>query len=79
MRIWESGEGKHGAIMLAARSGATVVPVYIPRKKRLFRRLHIVVGEPYVLSKDVRGKVAYEEKAEELMARIEALKGEYTA
>ena len=78
-RKQETGDAKNGAIMLAARSGAQVVPVYIPRKKRLFRRFHIVVGEPYVLDKDVRGKEAYAEKAEELMARIEDLKGEYTA
>ena len=73
-RLQETGEGKHGAVMLAARSGAQVVPVYIPRKKRLFRRMDIVVGEPYVLDRGLRGKEAYGEKAEELMARIEALK-----
>ena len=73
-RLQETGEGKHGAVMLAARSGARVVPVFIPRKKRLFRRMDIVVGEPYVLDRGLRGKEAYGEKAEELMARIEALK-----
>ncbi len=78
-RLQETGEGKHGAIMLAARSGAQVLPVYIPRKKRLFRRLDIVVGEPYTLERSLRGKEAYEEKAEELMGRIEALKEGYGA
>ena len=78
-RLQETGEGKHGAIMLAARSGAQVVPVYIPRKKRLFHRLHVTVGEPYALDRSLRGKEAYEEKAEDLMARIEALKDEASA
>ena len=78
-RRQEGGEGKHGAVMLAARSGAWVVPVYIPRKKRLFRRMDIIVGEPYIMDKGLRGKEAYEEKAEELMDRIESLKGEATA
>ena len=75
-RLQESGEGKHGAVMLAARTGAQVVPVYIPRRKRLFRRLDIVVGEPYVLAGNLRGKEAYEESADALMARIECLKDE---
>lgn len=78
-RLQETGEAKHGAIMLAARSGAQIVPVYIPRGKRLFRRLEIVVGEPYTLDPSLRGKAAYEEKAEELMNRIEALKDGYCA
>ncbi len=73
-RLREGGEGKHGAIMLAARSGAQLVPVYIPRRKRLFRRLDIVAGEPYVIGPNTRGKDAYEEGAAELMARIENLR-----
>ena len=75
-RLQESGDGKHGAVMLAARSGAQVVPVYIPRRKRLFRRLDLIVGEPYVLDRDIRGKDAYEQKSRELMNRIESLKDE---
>ena len=75
-RRQESGEGKHGAIMLAARSGAQVVPVYIPRRKKLFNKLDLVVGEPYILDRDIRGKDAYEEKSGELMDRIENLKNE---
>ena len=78
-RLQESGDGKHGAIMLAARSGAKVVPVYIPRKKRLFRRLDIVVGEAYMVDKSLHGRDAYEEQAGKLMERIEALKDELEA
>ena len=75
-RLQESGEGKHGAVMLAARTGAQVVPVYIPRHKRLFHRLDLVVGEPYIMDRNTRGKEAYEEKSCELMSRIEGLKDE---
>ena len=75
-RRQDEGEGKHGAIMLAARTGAQVVPVYIPRRKRMFRRLDLVAGEPYVLDKSIRGKDAYEEKSAELMEKIENLKDE---
>ena len=73
-RRQESGEGKNGAVMIAARTGARIVPVYIPRKKRLFHRLDVVVGEAYRLDRSLRGKEAYAEKAGELMSRIEALK-----
>lgn len=75
-RTQDIGEGKHGAIMLAAHSGARIVPVYIPRRKRLFHRLDLVVGEPYVLDRGLRGKEAYELRSAELMERIEGLKDE---
>ena len=75
-RRQESGEGKHGAIMIAARTGAQVVPVYIPRRKRMFHRLDLVVGEPYVVDKDIRGRDAYEAEAKKLMKKIESLKDE---
>ncbi len=78
-RLQESGDGKHGAIMLAARTGAQIVPVFIPRRKRLFGRLDLRVGEPYILERDIRGKEAYEKESAELMARIEALKDEVEA
>lgn len=72
-RLQESGEGKHGAVILAARSGAKLVPVYIPRRKRFFHRVDILVGEPYVIERTIRGKEAYEERADELMSKIEDL------
>ncbi len=43
----ELGEGKTGAAMLAIRSGAMVLPVYIPAKKRWFRPTKVVIGEAY--------------------------------
>lgn len=75
-RRQDSGEGKHGAVMLAARTGSQVLPVYIPRRKRIFHRLDLVVGEPYVLDTSIRGKDVYEEKSTEMMEKIENLKDE---
>ena len=37
---------KMGAGMLAARSQAPIVPVYIPGNKGLFKKTHIIIGKP---------------------------------
>ena len=41
------GEPKTGAAMLASRTGANVLPVYVPFKKRKFRWNHVYIGEAY--------------------------------
>lgn len=69
------GEAKAGAAMLAIRTGAPLVPVYIPTKKRWFRFTTVVIGEPYypqVESKKVSAE-EYRAVAEDLMGRIYAL------
>lgn len=77
-RVEEGGEGAAhaGAAMLAARTGVPVMPIYIPRKKRWFRRTTIVFGEPYY--PDFPGKRPtpedYARISAELMERIYALK-----
>ena len=38
---------KGGAAMIAIRTGATLVPVYVEQEKKLFRRHRIIFGEPY--------------------------------
>ena len=61
--------------MLAMRTGAPLVPVYIPPKKRWFRFTTVVIGEPYypqVESKKVSAE-EYRAIAEDLMERIYAL------
>ncbi len=71
------GEAKAGAAMLAVRTGAPLVPVYIPSKKRWFRFTCVVIGEPYhpqVESKKVSAE-EYRTIAEDLMERIYALEG----
>jgi 1-acyl-sn-glycerol-3-phosphate acyltransferase len=64
---------KTGAIMIASRTGAPVVPVYIPRNKRLFRANSVIVGTPYILE-HTSGAEARKAAANELMAKIAALK-----
>lgn len=68
-----------GAVVIAARAGVPVVPVYITTKKRIFRKNQVVFGEPYALEFAGR-KPTHEESQRltgELMGRIHAL-GENT-
>ena len=48
----DASTAKSGAVKLAERTGAPILPVYIPRKKRLFSRVPIIIGEPYYIEKD---------------------------
>lgn len=69
-------QAKHGALKLAERTGAPIVPVYIPREKKLFRRNTVVIGVPYFVNPD-RKKLTAEEYnvlADELMKKIGALR-----
>ena len=66
---------KNGAVKIAERAGVPVVPVFVPRKKKIFRRLPLVIGEPYYIEKQEKKRSAddYTHLAEDLMGRIEAL------
>lgn len=68
-------EAKTGAAMLAVRTGAPIVPVYIPEKKGWFRVTKVVIGEPYYPKTESRKGTAeeYQKIAEELMVRIHQL------
>ncbi len=70
-----AAEAKTGAVMLASRTGVPLLPVWMPRKKKVFRRVDIVVGEPYTLPV-LRGGAEYRTYADELMERIGALQKE---
>lgn len=74
----EEGGGHTGAAMLATRTGVPIVPVYVPRKKKWFRKSTLVFGEPYVPAFEGRKATAedYERISEDLMERIYALKGQ---
>ena len=47
VRKGEDVAAKTGAAMFATRSGVPLVPIYIQRKKRLFARNAVVIGQPY--------------------------------
>lgn len=72
----EIGSARSGAVMLASRTGAPLVPVWLSREKKLFHRVDVVFGEPYALPRLTGGSEAYQPYAAELMERIGALKGD---
>ena len=43
----EDVTAKTGAAMFATRTGAPLLPIYIQRKKKLFARNVVVIGQPY--------------------------------
>ena len=67
---------KHGAIKIAERADAYILPVYIPRRKPLFSKVRIVIGKPYKIIKQ-KAKRTYEDYellSNELMSKIQSLK-----
>jgi len=77
-RVWdeENTKAKTGAVILAVRMGVPVVPVYIARKKPWFRRVPIVIGEPYMVDLDKKTATHedYKTATVQLMEKINALK-----
>ena len=66
---------KAGAVKLAERAAIPLVPVFIPRKKRLFSRIPIVIGEPYFIetTKKKRTSDDYTSLSDTLMEKIKSL------
>lgn len=74
----ESGEAKSGAIMLAVRGDARIVPVFIGRVPSIRERLrggklHAYVGDPITIDNTKKGKAMYRASAEEVLKEIYAL------
>jgi 1-acyl-sn-glycerol-3-phosphate acyltransferase len=71
----QTAEGKRGAIMLANRCNAPIVPVYVTAGGRtIFSRIRVVIGAPYKI--ETEGKPSGEfmdEKVAELMEIIAQL------
>jgi len=71
----EDVQAKVGAALFATRTGVPLLPVYIQRKKRRFRRNTVVIGEPYY--PEYEGRKPSEERlqdiARDLMDRVRAL------
>lgn len=71
----EDVQAKVGAALFATRAGVPLLPVYIQRKKKRFRRNTVVIGEPYYPEYEGR-KPSSEElqaMAQNLMDRVQAL------
>lgn len=75
----DSREAKSGAVMLAVRSSAPVLPVYVETLPSLKARLRgerhrIHIGKPMTMDNTLRGGRAYREAADELLRSIYALR-----
>jgi 1-acyl-sn-glycerol-3-phosphate acyltransferase len=73
-----SAEAKSGAALLAARSGAPVLPVFADRIPGPAARLrgakfHIYVGDPIFIDNTSRGREGYRRVADEILRAIYAL------
>jgi 1-acyl-sn-glycerol-3-phosphate acyltransferase len=62
---------KNGAVRLALKMDVPLVPVFLPRNKRLFRRVEIRFGAPYRIAGE--NHADYRTLSDELMDRIHAL------
>ena len=71
----EESVSKTGAVRLAVRMDVPVVPVYIPRNKKVFRRNLLVIGKPYRIEADKKTAKPedYERLTDELMEKIRLL------
>lgn len=74
----ESGEAKSGAIMLAVRGDARILPVFIGKVPSLAQRLRgermdAYVGTPITIDNTLRGREAYRGAADEVLGEIYAL------
>lgn len=74
----ESGEAKSGAVMLAVRGDALILPVFIGRVPSIRERvrgkkLHAYIGEPIKIDNTKRGRAAYREAADDVLGEIYAL------
>ena len=71
---------KSGAVMLAIRGGAPVVPVYVskipgPLARLRGERLRLIVGDPIRMDDTLRGGKAYRDAADGVLHTIYALPG----
>ena len=71
----EDVQAKVGAALFATRTGVPLLPVYIQRKKRRFRRNTVVIGEPYYPEFEGRkpSNEALQAMAQDLMERVRLL------
>ncbi|QIN83012.1 1-acyl-sn-glycerol-3-phosphate acyltransferase [Rubrobacter tropicus] len=71
-------EAKSGAVLLAIRGGAPVLPVFVgkipgPRARLRGGRLRLIVGDPMTLDAGLRGGQAYREAADDVLRTIYSL------
>ncbi len=65
-------EAKTGAVRIASKMKVPILPVYIPRGKKVFGRVELLIGEPDKV--DARTHEEYEREADGIMERIYELR-----
>lgn len=72
-------EAKSGAVRIALSANVPVIPMFVPEKKRLFRRNLVIIGKPYYIPSETKRPGHEQSKllAQDIMKRIYALGGEY--
>ena len=70
-------EPKGGATMIAIRSGVKMLPVFISSTRRLFHKLSLIIGKPYVPVYTERKGTAeeYQQNVDEVMRQVYKLGG----
>ena len=66
-------EAKVGAAMIAARTGAPIVPIYISENKKFRSKVYVAFGDAHIPEK-TKSKDGYRAIADDMMRRIYALK-----
>lgn len=67
-------EAKTGAVRIASKMQVPIIPVCIPRRKKIFGRVHINIGEPYYVEGSTHED--FLRLADELMDRINSMQAE---
>ena len=57
----EMGEVKHGIVLFATKSKVPIVPMFIMRKPKIFRRNKVFIGQPFELDEFYSKKLSAEE------------------
>lgn len=65
-------DAKTGAVRIASKTNSPILPIYIPRGKKIFSRVHLIVGKPYTVSG--KSHDDYVKLADEVMDKIYGLK-----
>lgn len=71
----DDDQAKGGAVLIASKTNVPVVPAAIVTEYKIFRPVHIIIGEPMDMSADHRlTSEEIQQKADEIMKQIKTLK-----
>lgn len=66
----EAVGAKNGAALFAMRTDSPVLPVYLTKGKKLFRRTKVIFGKPYHIEGDYKDQELLAKRATEMMESI---------